>query len=1327
MAAVRYVIPSQAASGAETFSDGLVGNQRTTGNIINETFTLEKVIPEKDSKTFTTAPFSDFLTLDNLKQEDDITTTNDGTQVKNEKIKFRGGKNDAGKSLFGSLKLRLQVAISDIITRFPSAILIDFDSPLRIDPYIITGITYNSLNNKTTFYVNKTILYNPLDITIISPKSNTLPSVSNPLKEFYSSYKNYNIEYDGKTYQITNYTEPSTNNLLKLVVNGKPFGDGPTFNPETGKLILIKPKDSVVEEFFNNLDELQQLLIDRTTSPIYTATFKVPRDSFDESKTVLIDYNLTWPVSRDNWNIHIVGVDYEDYINKLSSIGEEIDDYKSNLIVRFLASPQLFEFDTEDQKAQSVFQLYGQSFDRIKKYIDNIAYMRNVSYDGINNVPDLLLKNLANTLGLDTINLFDEKSLDDVLYTRSDVQYSGLAIGSTLIEAENEFYRRLLVNLAHIYKSKGTRSSLEFFLKFLGAPESMIKINEYVYKVTSLPKNQNVQNDIYDLIQGNKKDVTISSFNPTTYSYSSNTITSKTTLTRDEFPIDENGLPRKVTNLNNNIFFQKGAGWYDSTLNHRSTTIIDTEKSILTGNTKTIKTTSAPFTYGEDYYNNFKTLPGLNYGFELQSVVDNQQRSNSTNQDESKLILNRKNLSLYLSSTQAVEYDIWRQSRNLMVNFGSGTLYPQTGYTFAEFVDSVLNQTITNSNTIKFKNNYVILEDIYNSYINQKNSFGDIDGYTPYDLITLNDFIEKMSPYWTSVADQFIPSTTLWTGGNIIENNVFGRSKYKYKKPCQIFDFIDPLYPTPPVGYVPFQEEIFQFQDYFLTDDDANYDGYIQFFPIFELDGKTYSGTTDPVFIPSKSNYNGYVVNTYTGMTNVDNPNYPLPTPSFTQGYEFDPENLEAVQGYTGITYALISGATTVHNVSAKLYHGNFDDGYSGNTFQPDYTELKSLWKRAIIDTVNYINHYSGYTTDSLGKNTTYGNQIGNSSITGTTKYPLISYEFFTDSLGNEKVKFKSYKYGPHSCTVNQSFNFFVGYGTISMDPTPTPTPTLTPTNTPTNTNTPTPTLTPTNTSTNTPTPTPTNTPTVTNTPTTTPTNTVTPTNTNTPTPSASGLSGPNPCQHVAGYTYIAVSSGTTNADACDGISGNFYIRYVTGDDDSKFTTGTNLYNNSVYLQDECGNDLPSGYYYVRTFNSHPEYKDVLWTVGHYTGGCSSCIDSYLHGPANCPALTPTTGTVANALVSLVTGQTACDGGDYFEQDGFTPKTFNFTIYGSNIQNATEIIDIPAFLLADFSINQEFYVSARAGTFYWKKFILNGDPSNGATTANSSGNAVLCV
>ncbi len=60
-----------------------------------------------------------------------------------------------------------------------------------------------------------------------------------------------------------------------------------------------------------------------------------------------------------------------------------------------MSSPQLYEFDTDDKRVESVFQLYGQSFDKVKKYIENIAYMRNISYDGVNNLPDTLLKNLS--------------------------------------------------------------------------------------------------------------------------------------------------------------------------------------------------------------------------------------------------------------------------------------------------------------------------------------------------------------------------------------------------------------------------------------------------------------------------------------------------------------------------------------------------------------------------------------------------------------------------------------------------------------------------------------------------------------------------------------------------------------------------------------------------------------------------------------------------------------------------------------------------------------------------------------------------------------------
>jgi hypothetical protein len=769
MAVTRYKVPSQAASGAETFSDSLVGRQITDGTsqLTNTNFAVDKVIPEKDSRDFKTTPFSEYITLDTLKEEKDAPTTQSGNSKK-EKIKFKANLDDSSKSLFGSLKQRLSVSVSKIINKFPAAILADENSLYNVTEYTAYQSTYNPITNTTQFYTPSSIFFNPFDILIEKPKSNTTPSTDNIIRSFYSSYRKYVIDFSGNTYNIVGYTETNLDGNVRLGVEGNIFS-GTT---GTTTSFLIRPNDAITEEFYTNLDELEDTLVNRETTPKYTATFKVPRDSFDQTSTNIVNVDINWPVSRDNWNIQIVGVNFNDYIEKLSSLGEEIDGYKSNLIVRFLTAPQLFEFDSEDKKAESIFQLYGQNFDKVKKYIDNIAYMRNVSYDSINNVPDLLLKNLSQTLGLSTVNLFDEKSLQDTLYSRQQAEYLGLSLGKTLVEAEYEFYRRILTNLAQLYKSKGTRSAIQFFLKFLGAPEPLIKIDEYVYDVTGLPQ-QDFEDDIDEVIRGTKTNIVITGYTGTTYL--TGITTGTTTLSREEYPIDSNGLPRKVTNLESDIYFQKGAGWYDLTLDHRSSNIIDTELSVLTGNTKIIKTKPKDYTYGEDYFDSFRTLDGLDYGFELESRIDNLKGIVVSNEDESKLTLNRKNINVYLSPSRGIEFDVYRQSRDLSLTFG-GQLQPQIELTFAEYLDDVLNQLITESHISKYNKSYFPLEKVFNDYITNTN-------FIPYNFASVNEFINKMSPYWIQVIEQFIPATTLWTGGNLVGNNIFNRSKYAYLNP----------------------------------------------------------------------------------------------------------------------------------------------------------------------------------------------------------------------------------------------------------------------------------------------------------------------------------------------------------------------------------------------------------------------------------------------------------------------------------------------------------------------------------------------------------------
>ena len=140
--------------------------------------------------------------------------------------------------------------------------------------------------------------------------------------------------------------------------------------------------------------------------------------------------------------------------------------------------------------------------------------------------------------------------------------------------------------------------------------------------------------------------------------------------------------------------------------------------------------------------------------------------------DKGQYIINRKNIDIFLDASNGINYDVWRKSRDLQLNFGS--LPSTSGVTFIQFLNSSLNKLIKNSNVIRYKKNYITLEEAYRSYSTSTD-------FIPYTIVDVNEFIRKMSPYWTGVIEQILPATTLWKGGNLIKNTLLGRSKYSYK------------------------------------------------------------------------------------------------------------------------------------------------------------------------------------------------------------------------------------------------------------------------------------------------------------------------------------------------------------------------------------------------------------------------------------------------------------------------------------------------------------------------------------------------------------------
>ena len=138
-------------------------------------------------------------------------------------------------------------------------------------------------------------------------------------------------------------------------------------------------------------------------------------------------------------------------------------------------------------------------------------------------------------------------------------------------------------------------------------------------------------------------------------------------------------------------FFQVGSGWYESTPQHRSPDEVVITGDIYTGQNYDIQTKLQPFTYGQPYLDRFRQFPYMNEGFKLKKVVDNKKswleeddkiRLSTDGDynayyyvDNEKLVLNVKNVDLFLNPSQGLVYDVWRESVNYDYPF------PESGLT----------------------------------------------------------------------------------------------------------------------------------------------------------------------------------------------------------------------------------------------------------------------------------------------------------------------------------------------------------------------------------------------------------------------------------------------------------------------------------------------------------------------------------------------------------------------------------------------------------------------------------------------------------------------
>ena len=839
MAVIKYTCPPQSATGDGTFSDDLVGFQLVQGGGLTQgNFEFTTSITEKNNRTFNTGNFSEPINLDGL----GITSVSQSKVIFENNFKVYPNfdlSQVTNFTQYGSMVKRISTSVETIISKFPAALEITLMDENYVTGETASNIFYNKNDDETYLEILVSRIRNPFDVdfTVNSTRNLLLREVQvSVLRDMTIQYSKYSLYFNDSGYDISAIipTTSLSSGILKIYVKGDPFsGQSMTYDD-----LIIRPNDYEVNKVFNeNLDEVQRFLLNRDVVPKYTATFQVPADA-DDGTYYVLNQNVTWPL-YGKWNLDIITPGFNTYLTTLNGLSESFDIYKTNLISRFLTTGAFKDFDTVGQKMESVLQIYGRSFDETKKFIDALAYMNSVNYNIGNDIPSQLLKNLAQTLGWNTniSPITNEDFLSSVFGEKNKnvSEFAGSSQQQTPDELNYQYYRNLILNSAYLFKSKGTRKSVEILLRLIGAPDALVDFNEYIY-LAGQRINMDDFNSSYAAISGGTYVKYVPTFDlGETYKvlgveytgFTSTAILKDVNVSLSDYPIDSEGYPSTPPNTED-YFYEKGSGWFESTTQHRAPEQIDLTNSVFTGSNPNYQTILTPYTYGNEYLERYNKFPFMSLGYNIRPKIDNNKswvdneiglRENLDGNynaryytESDKLVLNAKNTDLFLNPGQGLSYDVWTMSRQYNfpipdegLNYVMPTYcnpnpvsnYPDRGgvdytvinpqpkkKTFFEFAQTFWLNTINVRNrqyvTDGKTMGYPTLESIYWKYLESEKLAGLTNDNFNYQ--TMIQYVNGLGDYWIRLVEQMIPATTIWNTGVRYENSIFHRQKFVWRR-----------------------------------------------------------------------------------------------------------------------------------------------------------------------------------------------------------------------------------------------------------------------------------------------------------------------------------------------------------------------------------------------------------------------------------------------------------------------------------------------------------------------------------------------------------------
>ena len=434
------------------------------------------------------------LTYDNVKDSKNI--VND--------VSLNTESNDIRSfAYYGSCVELIESSISNIIATFPACIYTTDDVLQYPDGDDFVDI---SVDEKVLHKLSNPFAINLLDEKeLFSEYENSMRYIRETFDDYLINDKpisTYRVDlfldncYEKNQWYYNDSDKKPERYIAKIVINNSNIIYGYQVGKDivymSANNIIIKPKDEIIEEYFDNLTGFERQLLNRKSNPLYSNTFITPVEGDLSYKYVNRIY--TWPTVC-GYCPDIESVKYGSFIEKLLNMATIYDELWCDNLYGRMTHEAIKNFDwtyTRDyvdgeeqdnidggNMMQKILHLIGRIFDDIKNHSDGIKYSNNVSYSGFNNMPLALLSDKAEMLGWDTKSIISPDVVDnsgiislnedDFINENNIKWYNATNVDSVnTATADIEFMKRLLLSTNRIFSSKGTQESIEMVMALFG-------------------------------------------------------------------------------------------------------------------------------------------------------------------------------------------------------------------------------------------------------------------------------------------------------------------------------------------------------------------------------------------------------------------------------------------------------------------------------------------------------------------------------------------------------------------------------------------------------------------------------------------------------------------------------------------------------------------------------------------------------------------------------------------------------------------------------------------------------------------------------------------